>query len=101
MSAEKIVIEVDSDSEDLILGFLANRKKDLEKLQDALDNKNFETLQSIGHSLKGVGGGYGFDGLSEMGASIEKLAKSSDLDNISLQLPKLKDYSERVEIVFK
>ena len=51
--------------------------------------------------MKGVGGGYGFDGLSEIGSSIEKSAKASDLEDISLQLAKLKDYLERAEIVFK
>jgi hypothetical protein len=60
-----------------------------------------EGVRVTGHSMKGTGGGYGFDGLSEIGASIESAAKSGDLDAARSGLERLVDYLERVEIHFE
>ena len=75
MSDEKIIVQVDEDLEDLIPGFLENRKQDVENLRQELEQKNFVNVTSIGHSIKGVGGGYGFDLMSELGAKIEIAGK--------------------------
>ena len=98
---EKIRVSVDPDLEDLIPGFLENRKKDLQSLRLAMTAADLVTLQSIGHSLKGVGGGYGFNGMSEIGADIERNAKSGSIGEIGGQVEKLADYLERVEIVYE
>ena len=101
MAKEKIVVNVDPDLEDLIPGFLENRSKDLKAMQEAQEKGDVQTLQSIGHSLKGVGGGYGFDDLSEIGAAIEVAAKSGDISTVPGLLDRLKDYLERVEVKFE
>jgi HPt (histidine-containing phosphotransfer) domain-containing protein len=101
MSTDKIIVSVDSDLEDLIPGFLANRRKDVNSLREALDGNKTESLRSIGHSLKGVGGGYGFTGLSEIGAEIEKMAKAGDISAIGELINKMADYLDRVEIVYE
>ncbi len=101
MTAEKILVTVDSDLEDLIPGFLANRKKDLGALKQAVTDNNTETIRSIGHSLKGVGGGYGFMLLSEIGADLEQKAKSGELDGVTDLLARMEDYLERIEVVYE
>jgi len=100
MSDEKIIIQVDPDLEELIPGFLENRNLDVEKLRSALDENNFANLQSIGHSIKGVGGGYGFDLMSDLGADIESAAKESNADDIREKINQLADYLQRVEIEY-
>jgi HPt (histidine-containing phosphotransfer) domain-containing protein len=100
MSDEKIIIQVDPDLEELIPGFLENRNSDVEKLRSALDDNDFENLRSIGHSIKGVGGGYGFDLMSELGADIESAAKESNADEIREKINQLDDYLQRVEIEY-
>ena len=99
MSGEKIVVHVDIDLEDLIPGFLDNRQKDIQKLESALQENDFETLRSIGHNLKGVGGGYGFSDITEMGAEIEVGARANDLDSISENIKKLSHYLSKLEII--
>ena len=101
MSHDRIIVKVDSDLEELIPGFLENRKKDLISLIEALKNKNYPGMQSTGHSLKGVGGGYGFAQLSELGAQIENSAKASDSEALAQHIQQLGDYLERVEVVFE
>ena len=98
---EKIRVTVDADLEELIPGFLENRRNDLESLRKAAGEKDLATLQSIGHSLKGVGGGYGFAGMSEIGAEIERQAKAGSITELPGCIEKLADYLERIEIVFE
>ena len=51
----------------------------------------------IGHSMRGSGGGYGFDLISEIGAAIEKSANANQKESVLSNLVKLIDYLERVE----
>lgn len=101
MNSEKIKVIVDADLKDLIPGFLENRQKDVEQLKHACSNNDSETLRSIGHSLKGVGGGYGFDMISEIGAGIESYSKSADLGAIKNLIDELADYIDRLEVDYQ
>ena len=101
MTDAKITVKVDPDLEELIPGFLENRRKDIVGLRDAVARGDVKSLQSTGHSLKGVGGGYGFDGLSEIGAKIEAAAKTGDVNAIGPLVESLADYMDRVEVVFE
>ena len=101
MGDNRIVVTVDVDLEELIPGFLENRGKDISILRDALVEKDISKLQSVGHSLKGVGGGYGFDTLSEIGAEIEIAAIQNDLSVMEELINRLKDYLERIDVVFE
>ncbi len=100
MSGEKIIIQVDADLEDLIPGFLENRNTDIETLRTELENSQYENLRSIGHSIKGVGGGYGFDLMSQIGAEIESAAKENNGDLIREKIEQLDDYLKRVDIEY-
>ncbi|NNE37455.1 MAG: Hpt domain-containing protein [Gammaproteobacteria bacterium] len=100
-ATEKNIIIIDSDLEDLIPGFLENRGKDVLTLKKACEDNDAETLRSVGHSLKGVGGGYGFDEMSRIGAEIELLAKSSDVDGVGPLIKQLEDYMENIEIKYE
>ena len=100
MSDDKIVVNVDEDLEELIPGFLTNRGTDVDSLREALVAGDVAKIQSTGHSLKGVGGGYGFDKLSEIGADLENAAKQQNLDEIQLLIEAMANYLERIEVVF-
>lgn len=98
---DKITVKIDGDLEELIPGFLENRNKDIESLDKALAAGDFQSLQSIGHTLKGVGGGYGFDRMSEIGAAIENAGKDADVDAARVQVDALRDYLARIDVVFE
>jgi len=95
---EKIRVRVDPDLADLIPGFLDNRRKDLATIQEALDRNDFETVRVLGHSMKGAGGGYGFDAITDIGAALEEAAKDRQPDGIRRGLRDLADYLDRVEV---
>ena len=97
----KIVVRVDRDLEDLIPNFMANRHDDLNTMRRAVEAADYETIRSLAHSLKGAGGGYGFDALTEIAAAIEQAAKAKDGGQIGGWLTDLADYLEKVEIVYE
>lgn len=95
----KILVQVDPDLADLIPGFLANRRKDIAAMQIALEGGDFEIVRVLGHSMKGAGGGYGFDAITDIGAALEQAAKAKNPGEIQKNLSDLAVYLDRVEVV--
>ncbi len=96
---DKIKVNVPSYAVQLIPNFLKNRAQDIKEVEDSLKRKDFETIERLGHSMKGSGSIYGFDGVSELGKKIESYAKKGNSEEIKNSLSELKDYLNRVEIV--
>lgn len=93
-------VEIDAELEPLIPGYLKNQQENLKKMLKALDEGDFEALRVLGHNLKGSGGGYGFDRLSEIGAEIEEAGKKSDASLARSQLVALEDYLSNVQVAY-
>ncbi len=96
-----VVVYVDSDLEDLIPMFLENRHKDVEDIRKLLRDGIFDEIRRLAHSMKGSGGGYGFDEISEIGRDMEEAAKSRDRDQIESLNHRLAEYLSVVEVVVK
>ncbi len=96
-----IIVKVDPDLEDIIPGFLQNRQGDIEAALDALEKSDYETIRILGHNMKGAGGGYGFEVITDIGSAIEEAAKNNDADEIRKSLGELSTYLEQIEIVFE
>ena len=97
--SERIPVRIDPDIEDLVPGFLANRGKDVLRLEALVAAGAYADIRLLGHSMKGAGGGYGFDRISELGAAIEGAALRRDGAEVLVQSAALADYLARVEIV--
>jgi len=96
----KIIVRVDPDLEDLIPDFLEMRREDVQTLSLALEKGDYKTIEILGHSMKGSGGGYGFDKITDIGRSIEDAAKIQDAGKIKKMTEELKNYLERVDVVY-
>lgn len=94
------IVHVDASFEPLIPKFMANRKKETVAMRQALDALDFETIRTIAHGIKGAGGSYGFDRVTEFGAAIERAAKAADADTIGRELPLLTAYLDRITVVY-
>ena len=66
---------------------------------DALDRRDFATVGSLGHGMKGAGGSWGFDAITDIGAALERAAGSADIDASRKWVGELATYLDRVEIV--
>ena len=101
MEEKKIVVKVDADLEDLVPDYLENRDKDIKSISESLEKGDFESVRIIGHSMKGSGGGYGFDRISEIGKTIEDSAKEKNLNEIKKGVEQLSHYLQNVEVVYE
>jgi len=69
--------------------------KELEKIKENMDTATMESLRTFGHNIKGSGGMYGFDGVTELGAKIEAAAKEDKLDDIKSFFNDLNDFLDQ------
>ncbi|MGH8606285.1 MAG: Hpt domain-containing protein [Gammaproteobacteria bacterium] len=100
MGKERIVVSGDPDLAMLIPCFLDNRRKDVCVMREAMAYADYERIRILGHSIKGSGGGYGFDTITELGACIESAAMVGDRVQIMQALEALNEYLERVQVVY-
>ena len=97
--SERALVQVDAEIEDLVPIFLENRREDIRGMLTALDQGDYETIQSFGHNMKGVGGSYGFDFITEIGGLLEQGAKVRHSAEIRELVLELSTYLEHVEVV--
>ena len=100
-NSDRIVVKADPDIADLIPGFLENRHKDVTAIRTALGEGDFSSISFRAHSMKGAGAGYGFEGITEIGAEMEIQAKASDLGGVEGSLIALERYLERVQVQYE
>jgi len=99
MQSARHSVQVAGELRDLIPRFLANRRVEVEQLRDAIARSDREAARRIGHGLKGVGGGYGFDEISRIGGEIERSARAGG-DELAALTCELADYLDGVEIIY-
>jgi HPt (histidine-containing phosphotransfer) domain-containing protein len=97
---DTITVEVDSEVQSIVPQFLENRKNDCLMICSLLESGAFSEIGTLGHRMKGAGGSYGFDDISEIGEVIEKAALATDKKTISSAILRLSDYLERVTVVY-
>jgi len=100
-AASPIVIEIDADLSELVPGFLDRKRADARAILSALDQGDTETVARLAHKMKGEGGSYGFDAITDLGRGLEQAAKEGDLDTAGQLGSELTQFLERVEIVYR
>ncbi|MBI3950534.1 MAG: response regulator [Acidobacteria bacterium] len=98
---EKIIVEVDADLQKLLPRFLEGRRKDIETILTALEQEDYRTIEILGHTLRGSGGSYGIDAISDIGQALERAARAKQREDIRKCVAELSHYLDHVEIVYK
>ena len=96
-----ITVSIDPGLEEIVPGFLENRRRDVQTLETALQQNNLTQIRTIGHRMKGDGGGYGFEAISMMGAALEQASAREDRDAIRRHTVELADFLARVIVVYR
>ena len=99
-SMKRQQIQVDEYLRDLIPGFLEHKRADTGAIRSAIDRADYETISQIGHKLKGEGGSYGLDAVTELGATLERAALDKDLDTARHTVDAITEYLESVDVVY-
>jgi HPt (histidine-containing phosphotransfer) domain-containing protein len=66
---------------------------------DALDRVDFETVKYLGHQMRGSGGAFGFQAITDIGAELQQAAESSDTEASRKWVGELSRYLDRVETI--
>ncbi len=77
--------------------FLRNCKENVVTIQAALDRNDFETVEFLGHGMRGAGGMFGFQTITDIGAALEHAAESADIDASRKWMTELSRYLDRAE----
>lgn len=98
MTSEPIFEMIDPDLEELMERFFINSKKDLVKMEIAVESTDFTSLAHLGHTAKGTGYGYGFTGMGDIGRDLEVAARNNDIRACADQVSRMEHYLENVEV---
>tara|TARA_B100000579_G_C22789070_1_gene833470 strand:+ start:768 stop:1046 length:279 start_codon:yes stop_codon:yes gene_type:complete len=72
--------------------YIKHTSRELDKINSILNLESLEAIRTFGHNIKGSGGMYGFDEVTNIGLQIENAAKVDDLNSIKLSLSELRDF---------
>ena len=96
---ETIFVRANPKIADLMPVFLRNCRQNVVAMLDALDRGDFETVAILGHGMRGAGGSYGFQTITDIGAALEQVAESADNNAARKWVGELSGYLDRVEII--
>ena len=97
----RVTVPVDPDLEELVPGFLENRRKDVATLTGAMQTGDLKIVCLLGHRMKGDGGGYGFQAISEIGEALEQAARREDWKVIAEKIQALTAFLAQVDVVYR
>ena len=96
-AADRIHLRVEPSLRELVPGFLANRRKDLEAIGRALHSGNLEAIRAVGHNIRAFSRVYGFEELTALGEEIHQAAAEASTLRIVHAQSRLADYLARVD----
>ncbi len=79
----------DPDLAEVIEDFVSGLDSQLKEMRAALNNSCFDELKRMAHQLKGAGGSYGYQGITEASRGLEDAAKAQDHEASKLALSEL------------
>jgi len=85
--------------EELVPGYLRNRRADLLTLRVALKRHDYDAIRVLGHNMKGSGAGYGFPPIGAIGKRLEMAAKAESIREIETDIAALTDYLNRFDVI--
>ncbi len=62
----------------MLPGFLLRRESEVSQLSELLNGHDYKGIKDIAHRLKGIGGGYGLQVITDLGGELERAAAVED-----------------------
>ena len=86
---------------ELVPGFLEGRRRDIDAIAAALERSDYNDVRILGHNMKGSGAGYGFNRITEIGASLEQAAGRRVPEEIRARCAELARYLDGLHVVYE
>lgn len=96
----RIKVVVDAELQPIMGRYMDIRRREQAELEAALADRDADSVQRLGHKLKGTGASFGFDTLSEWGAAIEMAGRDNDLDRAAEVAAEVRFFIDNVDIVY-
>ena len=96
---DTILVRAEPKFADRIPAYLQNCRQNGVAMLDALDRVDFETVKFLGHQMRGSGGAFGFQAITDIGAELQQAAESADADASRKWVGELSNYLDRVKTV--
>ena len=77
--------------------YMQNCRENIILMHEALDRADFEVVVILGHNLRGSGGGFGFQAITDIGAGLERAAEGADIDMSRKLVGELSRYLDEVQ----
>jgi len=94
----KIRLNVEPALRELVPDFLENRRRDLERMRQALHAGDLAAIRDVGQNIRCFSRVYGFDQLTALGEEIRCAADECSTMRIVHLQGQLADYLSRIEI---
>ncbi len=98
---KRTVVEIDADLSDLAPSFLEHKRADARLLQAAIERGDLAAVAALAHRIKGEGGSYGFDEMTEIGAAMEIAGRARDAAGARREIARLAEYLATVEVIYR
>ena len=95
-----IRVEIEQELAVIVPEYLEKRSRDCISIERLLAEKRWDTIQLLGHQMKGTGGSFGFDEISEIGEALENAALDGNDAGIRAAVERLLDYLSRVIVTY-
>jgi len=96
-----IVVHIDQDLSDLVPGFLSRKREDARAVLAAAEHHDPEAIARLGHKMKGEGGSYGLEAITDIGRELEQAGKDNNFDKARRLGGDLLNFLDRLEIVYR
>ncbi len=100
-NGNKIIVYALAEIKNLIPGYLVDINNKIDVILVLLEKHDFARIETLGHGLSGSGGAYGFDVISAIGEFLEQATQERNEEQIRKCADKLKDYLERLEVIYE
>ena len=97
---ERIVVHVEAYLERILPKYLVGRREEVVSLLEGTMPEDLDTIRVLGHRMKGTGGAYGLDAITEIGNTLEQAAIHQSINEIEELLDSFLNYLDRLEVVY-
>lgn len=92
------LVQEDAAFADIVTEFVEGLSDRLAKMESAVNDSDYERLRVAAHQLKGTGGGYGYQVLTEKASKLERFAQQKELSECKQALSELQNVCGRVVV---
>ena len=98
---ERIIVHVEAYLERILPRYLVGRREEVVSLLGGTVPNDLDTIRVLGHRMKGTGGAYGLDAITEIGRTLEQAAIHQSINEIEDLLDGFLNYLDRLEVIYE